>query len=47
MGGYTQLLFGINGKRWDNLDIYNEYWVIPSKDRNPRRKNLIEKGCYW
>lgn len=47
MGGYTQLLFGIKGKRWDDLGIYNEYWVRPSKDETPRQKDLIEEGCYW
>jgi hypothetical protein len=34
MGGATQLLFGIKGKRWDNYrlisNFFNEHWVRPS-----------------
>lgn len=51
MGGVTQLLFGIKGKRWDNMEymsrIYNDSWVRPDEEEQPKRRNLIEEGCYW
>lgn len=51
MGGATQLLFGIKGKRWDNHPIisklYNEYWVRPSEEETPNRANEVEGACYW
>lgn len=50
-GGATQILFGIKGKRWDELPavnkFYNEYWVYPSKEETPKRKESVENGCYW
>ncbi len=50
LGGATQLLFGINGRRWENKekfkkDIITEDWVY-STERPPRFESL-EKGCYW
>lgn len=51
MGGATQLYFGIKGKRWDNMENinrwYNDSWVRPSGEEQPKRKNTIEGGCYW
>jgi len=51
LGGATQILFGIKGKRWDNLPavskFYNENWVYPSIDETPRNNNRVENGCYW
>lgn len=51
MGGVTQLLFGIKGKRWDNMEhvskFYNDAWVRPNEEEQPKRKNQIEEGCYW
>lgn len=47
MGGATQLLFGIKGKRWDNLKIYNEHWVRPKEEEIPQGANKVEGGCYW
>lgn len=36
MGGATQILFGIRGKRWDRspffANLYNEHWIRPSED---------------
>jgi hypothetical protein len=51
MGGITQMLFGIKGKRWD-LDpesrrLYNEHWVRPDPDEMPRNAQAVEDGCYW
>ena len=51
LGGATQILFGIKGKRWDDLPavnkFYNEYWVYPSADETPKHKDRVEGGCYW
>lgn len=49
MGGPLQLLFGIKGKRWDQMyaDYYNEYWVRPSSNEIPQAAQKIENGCYW
>lgn len=53
MGGVTQLLFGITGKRWEieqsNVikDVINEYWVRPSEDEKPKGSTKVEGGCYW
>jgi hypothetical protein len=51
LGGATQLLFGIKGKRWDNnpptAALYNEYWTRPSPQEYPPGGSKVEGGCYW
>lgn len=51
LGGPTQILFGIKGKRWDENNIiskfYNEFWVRPSQDEIPENNKFVEGGCYW
>ena len=51
MGGATQLLFGINGKRWDKdpqvSELRNEYWINPSIQEKPPKADGVENGCYW
>lgn len=51
LGGATQLLFGIIGKRWEeeyNLgDLTNKYWVRPKLSEKPKNFDRIENGCYW
>ena len=47
IGGSLQLIFGIKGKRWDNDNLYNEFWVRPNEDETPVVANKIEDGCYW
>lgn len=52
MGGATQLLFGISGKRWDHWigsEVYNEHWTRPSKEETPDGVELFEHGtfAYW
>jgi hypothetical protein len=51
MGGATQLLFGIKGKRWDNHELisslFNEHWISPSKEETPKQYKKVEGGCYW
>ena len=51
MGGSSQLLFGIRGKRWDSREhsklLYNDYWVSPGNAEKPGNAVLVEGGCYW
>jgi len=52
LGGNTQLLFGIRGKRWevqspDIACLFNEHWVRPSADETPAGAENVEGGCYW
>ncbi len=51
LGGSTQLLFGIKGKRWDDYGVgaglYNEWWVRPSTQETPGGFRQVENGCYW
>ena len=56
LGGGTQLLFGIKGKRWEGKyhgddtrfnDLFNEYWIYPNQNETPVKANNIEGGCYW
>lgn len=51
MGGATQILFGIKGKRWENhaviSKLFNEYWIRPNSNELPPRKDEVEDGCYW
>ena len=51
LGGATQILFGIKGKRWDTeptvSKLYNEHWVRPQKEECPPQRRKVESGCYW
>lgn len=51
MGGVTQIMFGIKGKRWDDIAIvssmYNEYWTRPNVAETPTNASNVEGGCYW
>ena len=51
LGGATQLLFGIKGKRCDTSKtvsaLYNEYLVRPSEEDRPKQADAVENGCYW
>jgi hypothetical protein len=51
LGGATQILFGIRGKRWDERpfveSLYNQYWGRPSVEETPQTNEKIEDGCYW
>jgi hypothetical protein len=52
LGGATQILFGIKGKRWDvrkddDFGFYNTAWVRPSKEETPKTCVLVEEGVYW
>ena len=51
MSGSTQILFGIKGKRWENIPevskYFNEYWVKPSDNETPQNSKKVEGGSYW
>ncbi len=50
LGGATQLLFGIKGKRWEQggePSYYNNAWVRPSSNETPSGVGKIEGACYW
>lgn len=51
MGGATQILFGIIGKRWENYiqfkKIINRYWTRPLPEETPTDYLKLEDGSYW
>jgi len=50
MGGATQALFGIIGKRWEQNEVakfINPHWVRPSAIETPANAATMENGCYW
>lgn len=54
LGGATQILFGIKGKRWEEnpafayiQKYFNEYWIKPGDDDRPKHADKVEDGCYW
>jgi hypothetical protein len=52
LGGVTQCLFGIKGRRWvedygwDKL-YFNEHWVYPAETERPEGADAVEDACYW
>lgn len=51
LGGPTQMLFGIKGKRWiknPNFDhIINQYFVFPNEADKVQFAQKVEGACYW
>lgn len=53
LGGATQLLFGIKGKRWvENYPtkiatLFNDAWIYPLDSEMPKQASTVEGGCYW
>lgn len=51
MGGATQILFGIKGKRWEDREnfklFFNSFWKNPFPSEKPQKANLLEGGAYW
>jgi len=51
MGGATQILFGIKGKRWETHEVistfFNDSWISPNPENIPSNYSLVENGCYW
>jgi hypothetical protein len=51
IGGSTQVLFGIRGRRWDQLPKvaahFNEYWVYPMAHERPANAASFGVKGYW
>lgn len=53
LGGATQLLFGIKGRRWEEnypskiANCFNDEWTYPSESETPVKAMVVEKACYW
>ncbi len=55
LGGATQLLFGIKGRRWvDNpmlyypyVNLFNNHWIYPLGVNKPPKADKVEDACYW
>jgi Uncharacterized NAD(FAD)-dependent dehydrogenases len=53
LGGVTQILFGIKGRRWEReyadsiAKLFNEHWSRPLGSETPANISKIDKGCYW
>lgn len=52
LAGWTQMLFGIYGKRWltdqpQYAKFINDNWIRPNKDEIPQNSKRVEGGCYW
>ena len=51
LGGPTQILFGVKGKRWienDNFkDVINDFFVFPTDTDKIKNASKVEEGCYW
>lgn len=51
LGGATQILFGIRGRRWDQMpfftQLYNKNWIRPLPEETPANFQAVEGGCYW
>lgn len=51
LGGPTQILFGVKGKRWVDRErfktLINDYFVYPGIQDKPQNSNKVEGGCYW
>lgn len=51
LGGGLQVMFGIKGARWDNMNkvnaFFNGHWIRPLPNEIPERHKEAENGCYW
>lgn len=53
LGGATQLLFGIKGKRWEKgypskaSTHFNENWIYPEDAEKIKGSEKVENSCYW
>ncbi|MGE0492518.1 MAG: hypothetical protein AB7S38_25105 [Vulcanimicrobiota bacterium] len=50
LGGVTQLLFGIRGRRWDRrlpAGLCLQNWTRPLPEETPPDFMGMEDGCYW
>lgn len=51
LGGVTQILFGIKGRRWvenPRSELkFNDAWVYAMDTEIPQNSQAVENGCYW
>jgi hypothetical protein len=51
LGGATQILFGLRGRRWDSADVgrrfYNAAWTRPLPEERPEHTWKSEWSAYW
>ncbi len=51
LGGTTQVLFGVRGKRWETrqpfTDFIDDTWIRPSTEEKPPGAEKVEGGIYW
>jgi len=51
IGGSLQILFGIKGKRWEEIpsisSLFNQHWIRPNEEDKIKNHSLIENSCYW
>ncbi len=53
MGGTTQILFGVKGRRWETgyvdtiAKLFNDHWMRPLETEIPSGYRKVEDGCYW
>jgi hypothetical protein len=56
MGGVTQILFGIRGRRWEKpipggypplTDFFNDSWTRPLAEETPPGFESVDQGAYW
>lgn len=47
LGGVTQLLFCVKGKRWNDCGYYTSSWIEPLLEDVPIFSKDVEGGCYW
>lgn len=52
LAGWTQMLFGIYGKRWlidqpQYARFINKHWIRPGQSEVPNGAGKVEGGCYW
>lgn len=47
IGGMLQLFFGIRGKFFNKLNIYNDAWTSPKESEKPAGYQKVEAGRYW
>lgn len=56
MGGVTQILFGIIGRRWERpipggypplIRFFNDHWTRPLPRETPSDSESVDRGAYW
>jgi hypothetical protein len=51
LGGATQILFGVRGRRWDAHPVikrfFTDAWIRPLPDERPGGRWRLEGGAYW